>query len=187
MVFRRGQFSDHYCSLFYVTSLASLLKYHVMAYYLYADDTQLLQEPILSDKTTPEIAIRKMELCVASIRQWIKTNMLKLNGDKIEILIIHPKSAYQHLHVTHISRTVYYHLLSIERIRCYLEQGQTKQLVHVLVISRIDCSNSLLDVLSMVVVEKLQRVQNALCSYYTDSIEMRPCHAYGLGAALASC
>jgi len=36
-------------------------------YYLYADDTQFLQEFIVSDKTTPEIAIRKMELCVASI------------------------------------------------------------------------------------------------------------------------
>ncbi|KAK2153178.1 hypothetical protein NP493_2338g00027 [Ridgeia piscesae] len=35
-----------------------------------------------------------MELCVVSIRQWMKTNMLKLNDDKTEILIIHPKSAH---------------------------------------------------------------------------------------------
>jgi hypothetical protein len=38
-----------------------------------------------------------MELCVVSIRQWMKTNMLKLNDDKTEILIIRPKSAHQHL------------------------------------------------------------------------------------------
>ncbi|KAK2141590.1 hypothetical protein NP493_5199g00002 [Ridgeia piscesae] len=28
-----------------------------------------------------------MERCVISIRQWMKTNMLKLNDDKTEILI----------------------------------------------------------------------------------------------------
>ena len=64
-------------------------------------------------------------------------------------------------HVTNISRTAYYHLHSIGRIRRYLEQGHTKQLVHALVISRIDCCNSLLNGLSVTVVEKLQHVQNA--------------------------
>ena len=178
----------------YMTPLASLLKLHGMTYHLYADDTQLFQESSLSDNTSPEIAIRKMEHCVISIRQWMKTNMLKLNDDKSEILIIRPKSAHQHLlpeserisntnatpntharnlgvtfdcnmslerHVTNISRTAYYHLHSIGPIRRNLEQGHTKQLVHALVISRIDCCNSLVNGLSVAVVEKLQRVQNA--------------------------
>ena len=174
----------------YMTPLASLLKHHGMTYHLYADDTQLFQDFSLSDNTSPEIAIRKMEPCVASIRQWMKTDMLKLNDDKTEIFIIRPKSANQHLlpesvrigntnvtpntharnlgvtfdcnmslerHVTNISRTAYYHLHSIGRIRRYLEQG----LLHALVISRIDCCNSLLNGLSVAVVEKPQRVQNA--------------------------
>ena len=177
----------------YMTPLASMLKLHGMTYHLYADDTQLFQEFSLSDNTSPEIAIRKMERCVISIRQWMKTNMLNLNDDKTEILIIRQKSAHQHLipeseiisntnvipntharnlgvtfdcnmslerHVTNISRTAYYHLHSIGRIRRYLDQGHTKQLVHALVISRIDCCNSLLNGLSVAVVEKLQRVQN---------------------------
>ena len=168
----------------------------------------------------PEIAIRKMERCVISIRQWMKTNMLKLNDDKTEILIIRQKSAHQHhlpesvrigntnvtpnthakklgvtfdcnmsleRHVTNISRSAYYHLHIIARICRYLEQGHTKQLVHALVISRIDCCNSLLNGLSVAVVEKLQRIQNACASCYTNSIETRPCHAHALGAALASC
>ena len=178
----------------YMTPLASILKLHGMTYHLYADDTQLFQEFSLSDNTSPEIAIRKMERCVISIRQWMKTNMLKLNDDKTEIPIIRPKSAHQHLlpesvrigntnvtpntharnwgvtfdcnvslerHVTNISRTAYYHLHSIGRIRHYIDQGHTKQPVHALVISRIDCCNSLLNGLSVAVVEKLQRVQNA--------------------------
>ena len=178
----------------YMTPLESLLKLHGMTYHLYADDTQLFQEFSLSDNTSPEIAVRKMERCVTNTRQWMKTNMLKLNDDKTEILIIRPKSANQHLlpesvrigntnvthntharnlgvtfdcnmslerHVTNISRTAYYHLYIIGRTRRYLEQGHPKQLVHALVISRIDCCNSLLNGLSVAVVEKLQRVQNA--------------------------
>ena len=66
----------------YMTPLVSLLKLHGMTYHLYADDTQLFQEFSLSDNTSPEIAIRKMERCVTSIRQWTKTNLLKLNDDK---------------------------------------------------------------------------------------------------------
>ena len=55
------------------------------------------QEFSLSDNTSHKIAVRKMERCVTNIRQWMKTNMLKLNDDKTEILIIRPKSANQHL------------------------------------------------------------------------------------------
>ena len=57
----------------YTTSLASLLRHHGMTYHLYADVTQPFQEFSLSDNTLPDIAIRQIELCVASIRQWIKT------------------------------------------------------------------------------------------------------------------
>ena len=52
----------------YMTPLASLIKHHVMSYHLYADDTQHFQEFSLSDNTSPEVAIRIMELYVASIR-----------------------------------------------------------------------------------------------------------------------
>ena len=86
-----------------MTPLASILKAHGMIYHPYADDTQLFQEFRLSDNTSPEIVIRKIERCVISIRQWMKTNMLKLNDDKTEILIIHPKSAHQH-HLPEIVR-----------------------------------------------------------------------------------
>ncbi|KAK2178236.1 hypothetical protein NP493_552g01031 [Ridgeia piscesae] len=126
-----------------------------------------------------------MELCVASFRQWMKTNMLKLNDGKTEILIIHPKPPHQHVlpvgeiignmhltpntharnlgmtfdsnmslerHVTNMFRTANYHLHSTGCIRRYLEHGHTKQLVHAMVISCIDCCNSLLNGLSVAVV-----------------------------------
>jgi len=45
-----------------MTALASLLKHHGMAYYLYADGTELFQEFSLSDSTLPDITIKKMDL-----------------------------------------------------------------------------------------------------------------------------
>ena len=119
-----------------MTPLVSLLKHHGIAYHLYADDTQL------TDEASPEIAIAKMELCVASIRQRMKINTLKLHDDKTEFLVIHVKSANQQVlpdcvtvgnarisskthtetwetfdcilerHVTNISQAAYYHLHS---------------------------------------------------------------------------
>ena len=47
-------------------------------------------------------------------------------------------------HVTNMSRAAYYHLRAIGRIRRYLDQQSTKQLVHALVISRLEFCNSLL-------------------------------------------
>ena len=132
--------------------------------------------------------------CIATIRHSMKINMLKLNDDKTEFLVIHPKSANQRVlrdcvtvgnartsptthasnlgvtfhcttslerHVTNIYRAAYYHLHSTGRIRHGLSHEHTKQLVHVLVISRIDCCNSLLNGLSETLISKLQRVQNA--------------------------
>ena len=37
----------------------------------------MFQEFSLTDDTSPEIAIAKMKLCVASIGQWMEINMLK--------------------------------------------------------------------------------------------------------------
>ena len=60
-------------------------------------------------------------------------------------------------HVTNISWAAY----CIGRIRRYLIHEHTKQLVHALVISCIDCCNSLLNGLSATLIAKLQRVQKA--------------------------
>ena len=64
-------------------------------------------------------------------------------------------------HIANICRSAYYHLHSIYKIRCYLDQQSTKQLVHAMVISRLDTCNSLLYGLPATLVDRLQRVQNA--------------------------
>jgi hypothetical protein len=64
-------------------------------------------------------------------------------------------------HVANTCRAAYYQLHGIGRIRRYLDQQTAKQLVHALVVSRLDSCNSLLVGLTVDLLGRLQRVQNA--------------------------
>ena len=72
-------------------------------------------------------------------------------------------------HVNSVTKTCFYYLALISRIRKFLDRESTKSLVHALVISRLDYANSLLYGLPNSVLKKLQRVQNSKSS--TDSVE----------------
>ena len=60
-----------------------------------------------------------------------------------------------------MSRAAYYYLRAIGRIRRYLNQQSTEQLVHALVIPRLDSCNSLLYGLPNTLLKQLRRVQNS--------------------------
>ena len=64
-------------------------------------------------------------------------------------------------HVKRVSKSAFYHLRLISRIRRFLNFSATKTLVHALVLSRIDYCNSLLAGLPEKTIAPLQRVQNA--------------------------
>ena len=175
----------------YTIPLAAIMRTHGILYHLYADDTQLYLEFSLSDTTSRDNDIHRLELCIKDIRTWMRLNMLKLNDDKTELLIIYHKSSdldslpdsvdvgkitinaateARHLgvifdstmssgkHVASICRSACFHLHAIGRIRKFLDQQSTKQLVHALVLSRLDTCNSLLGGLSSNLLQRLQQV-----------------------------
>ena len=177
----------------YTIPLAAIMRKHGILYHLYADDTQLYLEFSLSDTTSRDNDIHRLELCNKDIRTWMRLNMLKLNDDKTELLIIYPKSSdldslpdsvdvgnitikaatearnlgvifdstmSSGKHVASICRSAYFHLHAIGRIRKFLDQQSTKQLVHALVLSRLDTCNSLLGGLPSNLLQRLQQVQN---------------------------
>ena len=69
----------------YTIPLAAIMRKHGILYHLYADDTQLYLEFSLSDTTSRDNDIHRLELCIKDIRTWMRLNMLKLNDDKTEL------------------------------------------------------------------------------------------------------
>ena len=58
--------------------------------------------------------------------------------------VIMDTHASMEAHVNNVSRTAYYHLYNIGRIRCYLSQSAAEQLVHAFITSKLDYCNALL-------------------------------------------
>ena len=69
--------------------IGEICRQHDMDYHCYADDTQvyLVIEPL--DKWT-DISSR-IEACLADISDWMRSNLLKLNQDKTELMVFAPK------------------------------------------------------------------------------------------------
>ena len=72
----------------YTTPLGRIIQRHGLTYDLYADDTQLYMAFKPPDATSKYGAISQIEACVADIRIWMNDNFLKLNDDKIVLLVI---------------------------------------------------------------------------------------------------
>ncbi len=64
-------------------------------------------------------------------------------------------------HVIRLSQTAWFHLRGISKIRAYLTQEQTRTVIHAYVTSRLDQNNSLLSGAPTVLLDRLQKVQNA--------------------------
>ncbi len=118
-------------------------------------------------------------------------NFLLLNSDKIEILLIGPKNSTQNLldlqldgctvtsstvknlgvildsklffenHISHVTKTAFFHLRNISKLRNMLSVSDAEKLVHAFMTSRLNYCNALLDGCPASSINKQQIVQNA--------------------------
>ena len=72
-------------------------------------------------------------------------------------------------HDSHVCRVVSFHLRNIGRARKFLTQNACEQLVHSLVSSRIDYSNSLLHGIAVCQIKRLQRLLNIAARIVTKT------------------
>ena len=75
----------------YISPLGDLVRQHNVSYHMYADDTQLYLSFRSNDHESIEVAKSSIEHCVLVIKKWMASNFLKLNDDKTELLVVHPK------------------------------------------------------------------------------------------------
>ena len=71
--------------------MRTLITKHQVSYHSYADDTQLYVH-CDNDETSIQLAIKRLEHCIAGVCKWMKSNALKLNEEKTEFIIfgVHP-------------------------------------------------------------------------------------------------
>ena len=75
----------------YTEPMRTLITKHQVSYHSYADDTQLYVH-CDNDETSIQLAIKRLEHCIADVCKWMKSNALKLNEEKTEFIIfgVHP-------------------------------------------------------------------------------------------------
>ena len=71
----------------YTSPLGRIIRAHGLDYHLFADDSQLyvFVKPV---QANVDGAIGRLEKCCHDIRTWMRRNFLKLNDDKMEVLLI---------------------------------------------------------------------------------------------------
>ena len=71
----------------YTCPLGSICIKHHIKYHLYADDQQIHLSFKPSEAGDKATCIKRLETCISEIREWMMANMLKLNDDKMELII----------------------------------------------------------------------------------------------------
>ncbi len=177
----------------YMLPLSQIMRKNQIAYHSYADDTQIYLALSPNDYSP----IDSLCQCIDEINSWICQNFLQLNKEKTEVIAFGNKdevlkvNAYldsrdqttknqvRNLgviletdlsfssHVKAVTKSAYYHLKNIARIRCFVSSQDLEKLVHAFITSRVDYCNGLLTGLPKKTIRQLQLIQNAAARILT--------------------
>ncbi len=150
----------------YMLPLGNIIRKYGISFHCYADDTELY----ISTKPDETSKLSKLTECVKNIKDWMASNFLLLNSDKTEILLIGPKNSTQNIldyyytitsstvkylgvildsnlsfenHIFHVTKTAFFHLRIIAKLRNMLSVSDAEKLVHAFMTSRLDYCNAL--------------------------------------------
>ncbi len=154
----------------YMLPLSQIMRKNQIAYHSYADDTQIYLALSPNDYSL----IDSLCQCIDEINSWMCQNFLQLNKEKTEVIAFGNKdevlkvNAYldsrgqttknqvRNLgviletdlsfssHVKAVTKSAYYHLKNIARIRCFVSSQDLENRVHAFITSRVDYCNGLL-------------------------------------------
>ena len=98
---RKALCLDHNGWLYIPIPFVMLFSAMTLNYRVYADDTQLYLS-FNSSLQNANSTITTIELCINEIRQWMKSNFLKLNDDKTEFLPFCSHQQLSKINIEHI-------------------------------------------------------------------------------------
>ncbi|KAL0148175.1 hypothetical protein M9458_056496, partial [Cirrhinus mrigala] len=163
----------------YMLPLSQIMRKNQIAYYSYADDTQIYLALSPNDYSP----IDSLCQCIDEINSWMCQNFLQLNKEKTEVIAFGSKeevlkvNAYLDArgqttknqvrnlgvilesdlsfssHVKAVTKSAYYHLKNIARIRCFVSSQDLEKLAHAFITSRW--------IIVMKTIRQLQLIQNA--------------------------
>ena len=67
--------------------MGDICRRHNINFHSFADDQQLYLSFAPTSIGSKESCINKLQDCIAEIRSWMRTNLLKLNDDKTEFIV----------------------------------------------------------------------------------------------------
>ena len=195
----------------YMLPLTQIMENNKISYHSYADDTQLYITITPGDYNP----IQVLSQCIEQINYWMHQSFLQLNRDKTEVIVFGAKderlkvSSQLHSvmlkttnqarnlgvimdsdlnfnsHIKTITKSAYYHLKNISRIKGLMSQQDLEKLVHAFIFSRLDYCNSVLSGLPKKSIRQLQLIQNAVARVLTKKNGSH--HFSSEVCALASC
>ena len=174
----------------YISPLGDVIRKHGINFHMYADDVQLYisfrscdqrkalhelqhcldevdswlrQNRLLvnGNKTKMITFGTKQRLTVATnIHVTVDGCLISPDATTTNLGIVYDSTLSMEHQVNAVCRGAYLSLHNISRITQFITQDATKTLIQAFVISKLDCGNALLTVVSCNLLRKLQRVQN---------------------------
>uniref|UniRef100_A0A3B3CPF8 Reverse transcriptase domain-containing protein n=1 Tax=Oryzias melastigma TaxID=30732 RepID=A0A3B3CPF8_ORYME len=177
----------------YMLPLGDVIRRHGINFHSYADDTQLYVAMSPDDMGPMDSLLN----CILDIKKWMGENFLQLNQDKTEVLVIGSEAERERVqvylssncmnvcntvrnlgvildsdlsfeqHTNQVTRTAFYHLRNIARVRPFLSRASAEILIHAFITSRIDYCNALLSGVKKTTLNRVQLVQNSAARLLT--------------------
>uniref|UniRef100_A0A8C5AGY4 Reverse transcriptase domain-containing protein n=1 Tax=Gadus morhua TaxID=8049 RepID=A0A8C5AGY4_GADMO len=175
--------------------LGQIMQNNNIDHHCYADDTQIYVSLSPNDYRPIDLLCQ----CIEQVKEWMCRNFLQLNEEKTEIIVFGSKTerlkVTQHLHslslktsikarnlgvimdsdlhfdshIKSVTKSAYYHLKNVARLRGLMSTEDLQKLVHAFITSKLDYCNGLLTGLPKQTLRKLQLVQNAAARVLTKT------------------
>lgn len=160
--------------------IGEICKRHHMRYHCYADDSQiyLVIEPI--DNWT-DISTR-LESCIEDISSWMKTNLLKLNQEKTELIIFAPKHRASELKNCKLclDGTIVSDVSCVKNLGVHLDKSLTME-QHVAAVSK-SCFNQIRNIGRIRPYITDNACKTLVCSLVTSRLDYGNSLLYGVNA-----